>query len=190
MTRAIWPETTRLPDMPSMSVAVEQDSSLELTHVGSSPSPAETAEEHHRNEAAPLAPVDGGIKAWTFVFSSFVLECLVWGFAFSYGFYVNQLLVPSDAVPSPASFGIFQEWYLTHPPFDTASETSINAIGTITIAIQYMEGLIVIAISQRRPQLLPKLMWFALAGCSGSMFLSSFSTSVGVYSLTSSLSMN
>ena len=29
-----------------------------------------------------LAPVDRGIKAWTFCFCSFVLEMMIWGFCF------------------------------------------------------------------------------------------------------------
>lgn len=29
-----------------------------------------------------LPPIDGGIKAWTFCFSAFMLEMMVWGFAF------------------------------------------------------------------------------------------------------------
>ena len=29
-----------------------------------------------------LAPLDRGIKAWTFCFSSFVLEMMIWGFCF------------------------------------------------------------------------------------------------------------
>ena len=31
-------------------------------------------------EAVALPPVDGGLHAWTFIFCSFILECLVWGF--------------------------------------------------------------------------------------------------------------
>lgn len=39
-------------------------------------------EESHREEVVALHPVDGGFHAWLFVFSAFVLECLVWGFPF------------------------------------------------------------------------------------------------------------
>lgn len=41
-------------------------------------------EASRRDEAVGLHPVDGGLHAWLFVFSAFVLECLVWGFPFRY----------------------------------------------------------------------------------------------------------
>ncbi|KAI0048508.1 MFS general substrate transporter [Auriscalpium vulgare] len=109
-------------------------------------------------EAVALAPVDGGIQAWTFVFCSFVLESLVWGF--------------------PFSFGVFQEWYLSHPPFDSASEASINAIGTVTLAIQYMEGIVFAFIAQRFPHWLRPMMVGGLVVCVTSMLISSFATKV------------
>lgn len=53
--------------------------SIELASLGP---PISQTEELRRAEATALPPIDGGVKAWTFVFSSFVLEALVWGFAF------------------------------------------------------------------------------------------------------------
>ncbi|CAK5280457.1 unnamed protein product [Mycena citricolor] len=38
-----------------------------------------TAEE----QAISLPPIDGGFRAWLFIFCAFILECLVWGFPFS-----------------------------------------------------------------------------------------------------------
>ena len=39
-------------------------------------------ESQREEEAVALAPVDGGIQAWTFVFCAFIVETLVWGFPF------------------------------------------------------------------------------------------------------------
>lgn len=39
-------------------------------------------ERQREEDAVALQPVDGGFHAWLFVFSAFVLECLVWGFPF------------------------------------------------------------------------------------------------------------
>lgn len=46
-------------------------------------SPESAVESQNRQNAIALPPVDGGVQAWTFVASSFVLESLVWGFGFS-----------------------------------------------------------------------------------------------------------
>lgn len=76
------------------------------------------------------------------------------------------------------SFGVFQEWYLTHPPFESASEASINAIGTTTLAIQYMEGIILVALAQRYPAWVRPAMWIGLLVCVGSLALASFANQV------------
>lgn len=34
-----------------------------------------------------LPPMDGGMEAWFFLAACFVMEALVWGFAFSYGIF-------------------------------------------------------------------------------------------------------
>lgn len=57
----------------------EERTGIELNSLGPVISPTE---EQRRAEAVALPPVDGGIKAWSFVFASFILEILVWGFAF------------------------------------------------------------------------------------------------------------
>ncbi|KAF8310199.1 MFS general substrate transporter [Clavulina sp. PMI_390] len=107
--------------------------------------------------AVELHPVDGGFHAWLFVFCAFMLESLVWGFGFSYG--------------------IFQDWYLKHE-FKGASEASINSVGTVALAIQYSEGIIMLMFAKRYGKHLRKLMVGSLAVCVLSMFASSFATQV------------
>ncbi|KZV70078.1 MFS general substrate transporter [Peniophora sp. CONT] len=117
--------------------------------------------EHQREEEAlALPPVDGGLQAWKFVLCAFILETLVWGF--------------------PLSYGVFQEWYLSSPnsPFRGASESAINAIGTITLGIQYMEGLGIIFFTQKWPQWTKTMMFAGLVVCVGALTLSSFATQV------------
>ena len=55
-----------------------------------------------------LAPADRGKDAWLFLAASFTLEALVWGF--------------------PFAFGVFQNYYSTHPPFEGSSQIAV--IGT------------------------------------------------------------
>ncbi|KAG8679343.1 hypothetical protein FRC09_019034, partial [Ceratobasidium sp. 395] len=91
---------------------------------GLSPSPEELA-------ALALPPIDRGFKAWSFVAAAFTLETLVWGFGFTYG--------------------VFQEYFLHHRTFGDASEAAIGAVGTVALAIEYFEVLVVILVAQQWP---------------------------------------
>ncbi|KAG8729591.1 hypothetical protein FRC12_020864 [Ceratobasidium sp. 428] len=81
--------------------------------------------------ATALPPVDRGFKAWSFIAAAFVLEILVWGLGFSYG--------------------VFQEYYISHKTFGNASEAAIGAVGTTTLAIGYFECLVIILVAQHWP---------------------------------------
>ncbi|KDN45847.1 hypothetical protein RSAG8_04680, partial [Rhizoctonia solani AG-8 WAC10335] len=113
-------------------------------------------EPHH--EGLSLPPVDRGFAAWSFVAAAFALETLVWGFGFTYG--------------------VFQEYFLHHRTFGDASEAAIGAVGTVALAIEYFEVLIVILVAQQWPHRTRLLMWSSLALCCGSLVLASFATKV------------
>lgn len=57
--------------------------------------------------------MDGGKDAWLFLAACFMIEALIWGFSFAYG--------------------IFQDYYSTHEPFQGSSNIAI--IGTCTMVI-------------------------------------------------------
>ncbi|KAG8749207.1 hypothetical protein FRC12_013522, partial [Ceratobasidium sp. 428] len=118
---------------------------------GLSPSPEELA-------ALALPPIDRGFKAWSFVAAAFTLETLVWGFGFTYG--------------------VFQEYFLHHRTFGDASEAAIGAVGTVALAIEYFEVLVVILVAQQWPDKTRIMMWSSLALCCGSLVLASFATQV------------
>ncbi|RPD56103.1 MFS general substrate transporter [Lentinus tigrinus ALCF2SS1-7] len=105
-----------------------------------------------------LPPVDKGIRAWTFCAAAFVLEMMVWGFGFSYG--------------------IFQDYYTSHPPFEKSSGVSIAAVGTIALALQYGEGFFLSFFLGRYSDYLHPAMWFGLVLYFASLFFSSFATEV------------
>ncbi|TFK93289.1 MFS general substrate transporter [Polyporus arcularius HHB13444] len=105
-----------------------------------------------------LPPVDKGIGAWTFCAAGFVLEMMVWGFGFSYG--------------------IFQDYYTSHPPFDSSSGIAISAVGTIALGLMYGEAFILSFFLGRYPDYLRPAMWFGLALYFTSLFCSSFATQV------------
>ncbi|KAL1962243.1 hypothetical protein VTN77DRAFT_9899 [Rasamsonia byssochlamydoides] len=68
------------------------------------------------NQQPQLPPRDGGRDAWLFLGACFMIEALVWGFAFA--------------------FGIFQDYYSTHEPFKQSG--NIAAIGTCAMGIIYI----------------------------------------------------
>ncbi|CAL1714360.1 unnamed protein product [Somion occarium] len=101
-----------------------------------------------------LPPVDEGRKAWIFCLSGLLLETMVWGFGFSYG--------------------IFQAYYTSHPPFDKASHIAVAAVGPTALAIEYGAGIFLAFVYGRYPDHMKKSMWFGLVLNSMSLILSSF----------------
>lgn len=89
----------------------------------------EAPEEQHEYEFS-LPPVDRGRAAWLFLAASFIVEALVWGF--------------------PFSFGVFQDYYSTHPPF--AGSRNIAVIGSCAMGIMYLDLPIIFAVMQRFPK--------------------------------------
>ncbi|TBU59311.1 MFS general substrate transporter [Dichomitus squalens] len=105
-----------------------------------------------------LAPVDHGLGAWGFCACSFIVETLIWGFLFRYG--------------------IFQDYYTTHPPFDTSSPVAIAAVGTVGLGIQYGEVLLLTVFFRRYPEYMRPAMSLGLVLYFVCLFCSSFATQV------------
>ncbi|PPQ69235.1 hypothetical protein CVT25_006952 [Psilocybe cyanescens] len=105
-----------------------------------------------------LPPVDTGRQAWLFCICSCMCEMHIWGWNNSYG--------------------VFQDYYTSHPPFNNASPAVISAIGTTNLGIQYMEVVLVVAFAQRYPEYVKNLMWISLGICVTALFVSSFATQV------------
>ncbi|KAL4244542.1 Proton-linked Monocarboxylate Transporter [Abortiporus biennis] len=105
-----------------------------------------------------LPPLDRGWRAWSFCFAAFIVEALVWGFSYSYG--------------------VFQNYYSTHPPFRHASPVGLAAVGTTALATEYALGVVVAIFHSRYPDCLKKTMWSGLALTSLSLALSSFVSQV------------
>ncbi|KAF9554883.1 MFS general substrate transporter [Agrocybe pediades] len=109
-------------------------------------------------EDPSLPPVDEGRQAWIFCLASCTLETFVWGWNNTYG--------------------IFQDYYSSHPPFNTASPATLSVVGTTNLAIQYMEIVVVVAFVQRYPEYAKPLMWIGLCVAVLALVISSFATQV------------
>ncbi|KAI2628535.1 major facilitator superfamily domain-containing protein [Hypoxylon sp. NC1633] len=107
-------------------------------------------------EEFSLPPVDSGKSAWLFLVACWLVEALVWGFAFS--------------------FGVFQDYYSLNEPF--VGSGSIASIGTTTIGVMYMGTPGVVTLCRLYPRV---ARWFNIIGLaitSLAMALSSFCTTV------------
>ncbi|KAK3291137.1 major facilitator superfamily domain-containing protein [Chaetomium fimeti] len=103
-----------------------------------------------------LPPTDTGKDAWLFLAACWAVEALVWGFGFS--------------------FGVFQDYYSSHLPFQ--DDGNIAVVGTTTLGVMYITTPFVIALCRLRPRW---ARWFTLAGlvsASLTMALSSLCTTV------------
>ncbi|KAJ5972571.1 uncharacterized protein N7479_002489 [Penicillium vulpinum] len=77
-----------------------------------------------------LSPMDGGVNAWLFLAACFVMEALVWGFAFTYG--------------------VFQAYYSDIPQFKDSG--NIAVIGTCAMGIMYLDLPLVFAAYRQWPK--------------------------------------
>ncbi|WYZ40207.1 hypothetical protein EsH8_IV_000548 [Colletotrichum jinshuiense] len=107
-------------------------------------------------EFSSLPPVDGGKQAWLFLAACFAIEMLVWGF--------------------PFSFGVFQNYYSSNPPF--AGQPNIAVIGTCAMGIMYLSGPIVIGLLRLFPRESRYAPIFGLLIMCIALAMSSFSSTV------------
>ncbi|GIJ91304.1 hypothetical protein Asppvi_010269 [Aspergillus pseudoviridinutans] len=120
------------------------------------PDATDAAQMSADNTAQQLPPIDRGKDAWLFLAACFVMEALVWGFAFTYG--------------------VFQAYYSKRPEFKNSGNLAV--IGTCAMGIMYLDLPIVFAAYRRWPK-------YQRLGCGAGVLmmclalaLSSFSTNV------------
>lgn len=130
----------------------------------SSPLPANTEVESGANEALTqqqshdaLPPTDRGYQAWLLLSGCFLINVLIWGFAFS--------------------FGVLQEYYTTHAPLSTKPR-GIPAIGTTATGLMYLLMPIYFSVLQRWPVLKKYSTWASLPVVAAALIGASFAKTV------------
>ncbi|CAE6486897.1 unnamed protein product [Rhizoctonia solani] len=103
--------------------------------------------------ASELPPVDTGFGAWSFVAAAFALDTLVWGFGLTYG--------------------VFQEYFIRNKTFGNTSEAALGAVGTISVAMEYVSAMIIILVAQQWRHRIPLIMWTCLGICCASLVCAS-----------------
>ena len=120
----------------------------------------ELQENQSRNperEQPSLPPVDGGYRAWLLLAGCFVINVLIWGFAFS--------------------FGVLQEYYTTHELF-SSQPGGIATIGTVATGLMYLLMPVYFGILQRWPHLRRWSIMASLPVVTASLLGASFAQSV------------
>ncbi|EJP67865.1 hypothetical protein MY4038_008436 [Beauveria bassiana] len=109
-----------------------------------------------KNGTRVVHPPDSGLHAWLFLTGSFLIEGLALGF--------------------PGAYGVFQDYYITHPPFQDA--TGLPSVSTSAMGIMYLGMPITMGIQRLSPRLSacsPLLGIFVMAGA---LVAASFATTV------------
>lgn len=109
-----------------------------------------------------LPPTDAGPIAYRFLFAAFILEAFQWGFALS--------------------FGVFQNYYSTHPPF--AGSPNIAVVGTLATGVTYLGAPFMTPLIRRFPRWRRQMIWTGWALSIVSLVGASFATSIGALILT------
>ncbi|KAF2140411.1 uncharacterized protein K452DRAFT_310151 [Aplosporella prunicola CBS 121167] len=126
------------PAIPPTTTDTDADTAIPPDHHPA----AAAATDQHGADIPALPPTDTGRQAWLFLLACFLLEALVWGFAFS--------------------FGVFEKYYSTHEPWSRTSGGSngrggksrgVAAIGTTATGIMYFSAPIIHTILRKYPRL-------------------------------------
>ena len=119
---------------------------------------APAPQEFHHEERPQLPPADSGPSAWRFLFAAFTLEAFQWGFALS--------------------FGVFQNYYSTHPPF--AGSPSIPIVGTLATGVTYLGAPFMTPLIRCFPKWRREMIWTGWAVTIFSLIGASFAKSIGM----------
>ncbi|KAK7397984.1 hypothetical protein QQX98_012650 [Neonectria punicea] len=113
-------------------------------------------EQDDGSHAYVLPPVDQGPEAWKFLFASFFIEAVLWGF--------------------PLSYGVFQNYYSRQPEF--AGNKNIAIIGTLSTSIYFIGAPFAMPLVKRFQRYQRYMVVVGWAGCAFSILAASFCTSV------------
>ncbi|KAL0939665.1 monocarboxylate transporter [Colletotrichum truncatum] len=152
----------KLQHLKSISLSVDDDTpimSAELTTFNTNRTARAEESDREATESLvqTLAPPDRGIAAWKFLFSAFVVEALLWGF--------------------PLAYGVFQEYYSTHPDFE-GNTGNIAVVGTLATSIYFIGAPFVTPVVKRYQRWQTHMIGVGSILCVVALVAASFATSV------------
>ncbi|KAL8790294.1 MAG: hypothetical protein Q9213_000646 [Squamulea squamosa] len=123
-----------------------------------------------------LPPVDGGIAAWRFLFAAFMIEAFIFGMV--------DPNIPHDCKADqagfPLNYGVFQNYYFTHPPFE--GNLNLSTVGTLGTAFYFLGAPIATYLVRRYHRWQREVIWtgctIAIIGLVSASFAPDFGTLV------------
>ena len=128
-----------------------------------------------------LPPQDGGRHAWTVLAAAFVIEAILWG-EFPFPFEPPN---PNTLLGFPQSFGVFQDYYLTHEQFK--DDRRVVFIGVLASGIPDLGAPFMTYITERFPRSRTLMLWTGWPLCLGSLVAASFASTMPLLILTQGL---
>ncbi|KAI9158185.1 MFS-type transporter pynF [Paramyrothecium foliicola] len=104
-----------------------------------------------------LETPDRGAAAYKFLFSAFVVEALLWGF--------------------PLAYGVFQEYYSTHPDFEGNAD-NLAHVGTLSTSVYFISAPLVTPVVKRYQRWQTYMIGVGAVLCVVALVAASFATSV------------
>ncbi|KAL8693120.1 MAG: hypothetical protein Q9224_003817 [Gallowayella concinna] len=118
------------------------------------PSPSLDRDVEKLNEELP--PTDRGLAAWRFLIGAFMLEAFMFGMV---NYEIPQM-VKTDGAGFPLNYGVFQNYYSTHPPFE--GNPNLSSIGTFGTAFYFLGAPIATYLVRRYHRWQREVIW---TGC-------------------------
>ncbi|KAI1130290.1 major facilitator superfamily domain-containing protein [Nemania abortiva] len=129
--------------------------SVELQRMAGPQAPQESRE-RNEDETQHLPPADTGPGAWKFLFGSFIIEGILWGFLLT--------------------FGVFQDYYSQQPEFKDSS--NIPLIGAVASSIIFLSAPLVTPLARKFQRWQRHLIFVGAAICPLSLLGASFASSI------------
>lgn len=164
----------------SAKTVFEQVDSSQSTHRDLD---VETVNEPEDSSSTSIPPADGGKGAWMFLAGCFIFEALVWGKSISLKHHLSQKTQLLTMPGFPFSFGVFQSYYTTHPPFSLHT-AGIAAIGTCSSGVMYLFAPVTLYALESFPSIRRLSSIIGLAIAVMALIASSFATKVWLLILT------
>lgn len=113
------PPTPGIEDTPTTSRGASRSTSPFGPREGSVANLINSTNENEVDSASVLPPIDGGARAWTFLFGAFLTEFICLGGAFSFSIFQDYLVESKES------------------PLKDANNVGVSAIGTMLVCLSY-----------------------------------------------------
>ncbi|EIM81623.1 MFS general substrate transporter, partial [Stereum hirsutum FP-91666 SS1] len=151
---------TQIPLPPSSSTLGGASSLSTFASVETESQPGTDLDARSMRNEVNLAPVDGGLGAWSFLVGAFVIELIIWSFPFAFGFFLSAYLEDS------------------HWKSQKYAETLLPLVGTLSTGLIYCSGAFLNPLLSRYPHYRRITMWLGGALCGLSLLAASYATKI------------